>query len=295
MTYYTTLQLARSKMNTENTEADADLAEILPFASQAIEEFCGQNFDDRIETRYFSALVGGGSPTLFLQFQPLMSPTGVINGDGTVVDPSVYTAIPKGRYPIEELRLAVNNYWVGTPLPGLVHIHYAADAITVGGHWGFNRKGLAAWRLSTLTVAAPGITDLTGTALPLSAAAAAKIDVGSILRLGANADSEQVFVTGPVALTSAATTLTVTRGENGTAAATHAASEPIYVWEVEPTINVATAMLAAAQYEARQNPSGEVMSAAGFGPFSTRELPKKVTDKLQAPLWNWRYGQLRDG
>jgi hypothetical protein len=295
MTYYATLQLARSKMNTERTAADADLAEILPYASQAIEEFCGQNFDDRIDTRYFSGLVGSGNPVLFLQFYPLLLPTTVLNGDGTAVDPSVYTSLPKSRYPIEEIRLAQNNFWVGTALAGPVHINYAKDSIAVAGHWGFHRKGLAAWRLITLTVAAPGMPDTTGTDLPLSGQAATKIDVGSILRLGAANDSEQVFVTGPVVSTSAATTLTVSRGENGTTAVTHSAGDAIYVWDVEPTIALATAMLTAAQYESKQNPSGEVMSATGFGPISTHDLPKKVTEKLKHPLHNWAYGQMRDG
>ena len=75
----------------------------------------------------------------------------------------------------------------------------------------------------------------------------------------------------------------------------HLAADAIYVWQMEPTIERATAEAVAANYASQDNPTGDVADAQGFGRTAIANLPKKVRDRLVWPYFNWMYGNAAVG
>jgi hypothetical protein len=293
---FTTLQRARRQNEMEDlTKAtgDADIFEAMKSAAIWLEQHCGQNFTDLPYTDYFWGETGATNPTLYLEGRPILAVTAVLNGDGSAIPSTDYVALPKAGTPKTDIQLTATHYWVG-PSPA-VAVAYAQDAIKVTGNYGFHRNYTQAWKRLPLTAT---VANATNTTITLSSAASALIDVGNILRLGGLGTSEQVLVTGPIAtgtqlsnIIASATAITVDRGINLTTAAAQAAVV-IDVWQPDPIIELAARMLAASMFVARHQATGEVMSAVGFGPISTSDVPKKVKDKLVLPVWNWMFGQI---
>ena len=292
--YYTTLQAARRQLKLEPTATldDAEIADAIVAASQAIEDYCGHHFDPRIETRYFNGDVGQFNPEVYLSGEALLEATAILNGDGTTIDSSNYTLLPRGEYPKDRVRLAQGNYWTGSNpysgsacgTPVLVHSAYAEDSIAITGVWGYHRDYSRAWRSTGLTLTA-AITTTTATSIAVSMDDV--LDVGHLIQI----DSEWMTVVGPIEDTPRALTYTVERGVNGSTATTHSTSTAVRVWRLEATIEKAARMLVAAQFRARDNATGEVMSISGMGTVSTRDFPQKVKDMLVYPYWNFQKGQ----
>lgn len=293
--YYTTLGACRRqlKLDAAATQDDEEIADLIVDASQVVEDYCGYNFDPRIETRYFDGDVGQFNPEIYLAGEALLAVTTILNGDGTTISGSNYMLLPRGEYPKDRIRLALGNYWTGSNpydssascgTPVLIHSAYAEDSIAVTGVWGFHRDYSRAWRDTGLTLTA-AITTTTDDSITVSAEGV--LDVGNLLQI----ESEWLVVTGPIDNTAHALTFDVERGVNGSTAATHATSTPVYVWRVESVIEKATRMLVAAQFRAKDNATGEVMSISGMGTVSTRDVPQKVKDALVYPYWNFQKGQ----
>jgi hypothetical protein len=289
-TSYTTLQAVRVQNNASDNASDRWFADHLPIAAQMIEDYCGQNFDDRLESHNFSGIIPMIDPLLSLQEFPLLLATGVTNGDGSAVDSANYVVLPKNATPKTDIRLAVNYFWNSPSSPQILNDAYAIDAIQIDGHYGFHRNYARAWKRITLTAT---VADATTEDLTISAVVGTRFDVGSVLRLGGLPTSEQVRVTGPIATTEeedsdlikVATTITVERGINNTTATAQATSA-IDVWVPETTIELATRMLIVAMHAGRNSPSGDALSNPGFGTHSLSDFPDKVREKLQPPYWN---------
>lgn len=302
MPSYTTLQRARRQMTVGSLEiVDDDLVTgFLSEAAQMIDDYTGNTFNETIATYGFNGQVGSRNTTLNLNERPLISIDSLINGDGTPIIASNYTILPIGSlYPKREVRLNQGNYWLSinsnsngncsanSPLPDEA---YAEDAIQITGKWGFNRRGTAAWKLTGLTV---GTLYTAGAAtLALSGAPGLVFDVGSVLRI----DSEYFLVSGPFTSSQqsgfTATTINVTGAYNGSTAANHNPTVPIYVYQTETVVDRATAMLVAWLYETRLAPSGGDTGAPGFGSTKVAAgMPAYVTGLLGYPYYNSWYGQ----
>lgn len=293
--YYTTLAACRRqlKLDAAATLDDEEIADAIVAASQTIEDFCGHHFDPRIETRYFNGDVGQFNPELYLSGEALLEATTILNGDGTTIASSNYTLLPRGEYPKDRVRLATSNYWTGSNpydgsgacgTPVLVHSAYAEDSIAITGVWGYHRDYSRAWRSTGLTLTA-AVSTTTATSIAVSADGI--LDVGNLIKV----DTEWMYITGPIADTAHALTFTVERGVNGSTAATHSLGAAVSVWRVEAIIEKAARMLVAAQFRAKDNATGEVMSISGMGTVSTRDVPQKVKDMLVYPYWNFQKGQ----
>lgn len=302
---YCTLQQARTQMTVGNdTTDDAILAALLEPATRLIETYCGQPFIETYAEYWFNGEVGSQNPTLNLQNRPLISATTVVNGDGSVIDPSKYDLLPKGTiYPKQAVRLTLGNTWAAPfsnsnnqpciPLAyygPLVNRNYAVDALEIKGLWGFNRKGTSAWLNTGLTLSA-NITD-SDTTLTISGSPAGKFDVGSPIKIG----DEQMTISGDIALSVSSgftdTSPTVVRGENGTTAAAHTAGDAIYVYQVEAAITVACAMLAAWLYQTRLDNTGNSFTVSEFGSVTIPvDFPPRVKKMLSYPYYNWYWGR----
>ena len=322
MPSYTTLQSARAQLQVSSNAAvnliandDAAVARYLVQASQMIEDYCGQNFDERFYTYNFSPRIG--DPTLEFYGRPCLTVTTVTNGDGTVIPPSGYLLFPSEMYPIKRIVLQPSYYWA--PPSSLSYYNayqdpdrvfrrqyrygtdqlvtarpyatgaFAADAIKIAGTWGFHRNYRTAWLptgLKTGGTVAAGARSIT-----LNATAGLAIDAYSVIRI----DSEQFLVTGPIASSTESgfntTTITVTPAYNNSTPATHAADADIYVWQPEPVVQQATDMLVAALYAGRANATGDSMIVDGAVISAPKAMPSKIKEMLPSPYWRVHNGQ----
>lgn len=97
-----------------------------------------------------------------------------------------------------------------------------------------------------------------------------------IWRLGSGASQELVLV-GTTGYQGEAASTLVVRGINGTTAASHASGTPVYAWNPEPEIKMATLRLARWFYEVRNNPTGQRHFFPQFGGFELADAwPKDI-------------------
>lgn len=299
MPSYTTLQAARIQQTlrgADRNNEDAVIAALIPLASQMVDDWCGQTFNETLATFGFNGNVGA-TPTLLLKGRPLISVTTLTNGDGTAIDASKYELLPLSETPKTEVRLKPGTVWAapynsttqGCYLP-LPNAAYAEDAIRIEGKWGFNRRGTAAWRRTGRTLNASYTAG--GLQLTLDAAPGKTLDVGSVLRI----DSEYFVVTGDAAnsLTTGfnSVNVQVDGAYAGSTAADHASGTAVFVYQVEPVVASATATLVAWLYQAQLDPSGIRAEVSDIGGATLSvDLPPSVKRRLTYPYWTPERGR----
>lgn len=300
MSSYATLQGCRDQLDvsTTNVVDDAIVAALIEQASTQIDAYAGRSFQEIYATRTFPVQVGGRMA--HLNNRDLLAAVTVKNADTptrTTIDAVDYTLLPEDGPPYDAILLDDDVYWLAPTDegvyddPDLLHpwkysrYGWARTGVQIAGKWGYHSDYARAWRASGLTVSG-GITD-SATTLNLSAAAGTALDVGCVLRI----DGEYLLVEGPVVATSVATALTVRRGYAGSTAAAHNAATAIYRFWPEPTVVLATQMLVAALYAARQNPSGDRLVVEGLGAVQIPSgMPVKVKTLLE-PYTRGLYGR----
>ncbi len=312
MTSYATLQGCRAQLVVDNvtTGDDAYLASLIEVASVRIDRYCGQEFNERYAQHAFMTQLGTRSLHLYPSGKPLLAVTALLNGDDTTIASTDYTLLPRFAYPKTELELSSDVYW-NLPSAGVVVyedpdcIHVRRDAYWIGeqirpayggygkssyvpdnakitGRWGYHSDYGQAWQDSGLTVGTGGITT-TATSLPLSTAAGSALDVGNVVRLISGADTEYLLIRGPIAATTAATTLTVRRGYLGSTAVAHASGVTIDRWQPEYPVEEACEKLVTALYASRNNPGGDRLVIEGLGAVQVpSKIPVKVADLLES-------------
>lgn len=282
MPYYCTLSGAKRQLMESTVTDDAVFWAYVPVAGQRIEDYCGQNFDERWLTRGFSAQVGLGNPILSLNDHPLLALTQVTNGNGDIIPASAYQPLPAFEYPRKLLRLEPGTYWQGRsgastcpPVLGTWDV-YALDAISIQGTWGYVRHYQNCWRQISPTVA--GAHAASDTVIALGTSAAGVLDAGNIIRIG----SEQMVVVGPLA--GLTTSITVKRAYNNTQAAALSGGETIEVFQFDPIVELAAQMLTCAFYVGRNNATGDrVLMPDGIGVQVPVDMPLKVKALLGYP------------
>jgi hypothetical protein len=312
MPSYATLQGTRRQLEVQsvtiNQDQDTELFYLTLAAAEAIDDFCGSWFDERLLTLGFNGNVGKFNPTLYLKELPLVAINTLTNGNGDVIASANYTLLPTGTYPKAKVRLARGYFWRGPNDPvgstsgsfccldnPLLDAAYAEDAIQIDGLWVFHRNYAKAWRTITLTVGTGGVDD-DDTTLPISATVGTAFDVGNILRVTTGTTTEQMLVAGPIVDSApsgfATTSVTVERGYNGTTPIAHTMGDPIAIWQPDGMIPNLTEMCAAAFYKGRDNATGDAQIVAGFDARMVIpvDLPVKIK-KMLVPYRSWRRGR----
>lgn len=298
MTYYCTLPYARQYLGATVTTDDALLFAYIRAASSRIEEYCGQNFDERWESHAFNGEVGSTEPRLQLDGYPLLEATTLTNGNGDVIASENFTPLPKFLYPKQTVRLNAGYYWRSPSDPSGATacssssqswVGYADNAIEVVGKWGYVPHWSTAWKDTGLTLS--GSHSASVTTLTLSAVAGTAILPGHILKISNGTTYEQLLVTAPLTGMATSTTITVERGFNGTTALTFSTGAVIRYFHVYDLIQLAAAQMTAALYQERNNPTGRSLTIRdGFDLVVPIDMPEKVKALLQYPLRNWWRG-----
>ncbi len=213
--------------------------------SGIINGIAGRQFTPTIATRYFDAVLDVSGNDLRLD-KDLLSITTVTNGDTIAVTSGQRTTVPKNLTPYNRIRLlsSAGISWTYATDP--------EDAISIAGIWGYHDDYANAWE--SLTTLGAAITSTSATSATLAAAAGNPGELWMI-------DSEFLYLSARTT-----TTATVVRGVNGSTAATHLISAPVYRWQL--TSNQGAAQFipglckagAIIKYAIRENPQIESFS-----------------------------------
>jgi len=221
------------RKTTSGTQEAVDQQALL----DAIDDVVGQLEEDtlmnrefipRIETRYWDALPmsEGGQikgQTLHLA-DDLISLTSLVN-DGTPVDASDYTLLPRGDRVIQQIKLANGALWpyTATTIEG---------SIAIAGEWGWVERPSIRWKSTgdtvQQTITASGtvvqVADINGVGWRRDAP---RFSPAQLLKI----DSEFLQVRAVNAATSP-DELTILRGVNGSTPAIHTATTAIETWNM---------------------------------------------------------------
>ncbi|CAK0770126.1 conserved hypothetical protein [Gammaproteobacteria bacterium] len=215
---------------------DRLVSDILDEAARQVDSECHRTFYPRYETRWFDVPVYQNSPrTLFLD-DDLLEAVKVTNGDTNEVLPAVYNLKPKNYSPHYAIQIIgpTSIFWIFNGIGNIEKV------ISVEGWWGFhNRYGQRAWTVCGTLAAA--ITTTTSLSFTLSAGHTLKAD--SIVKI----DAEIMNISA----TNLGGATAIQRGDNGSTAATHLISVPVYVWNVQPEIRLNTLQRAEKIYQER--------------------------------------------
>jgi hypothetical protein len=230
--------------------------------SDRLQSWCNRRFDERIETRYYTARgIGYGGdvygPELWLD-DDLRSVTTLINGDGTAITTD-YTLLPRssdkrGVASKDKVRLSTTSglaWSAGSNDP--------VEAISLAGLWGYGGQ----WK-QVATVTSGLAASIAATSFVSSAA----LEGGMMLRVG----TEYIYVDS-----TGGTTTAVTRACNGSTAALHADATVIYRWEAEPLVQKHVARLVLISLMQDSNPLFGQMILGDFQAAVTSDgTPKDV-------------------
>ncbi len=207
----------RQGLAASDTSDDARMLNKLRAATAQIDRYTGRRFSPTIAARRFD----WRSPkTLLLRGFDLLELTTLTNGDNTPINLSTVVTLGGVNGPIIGVEL-------DTALATFVYQTTKTRVITVTGVWGWHDDYANAWKASGETIPVGGITSSATTFTVANASGAdewnlsPRFQVGQLLKV----DAEYMHLVG---ITS--NTLTVVRGANGSTAASHTASAPIFVY-----------------------------------------------------------------
>lgn len=263
-------------LNVTSTAMDERLRILIEAVSQEFDRYANRQFQPLVGTRYFS---GGGGIKLFvpdvISVSSLKEDT---NKDGTFettwaaadYDLWPYNAEPTTEYGRPYTSIVVSDKSTGTQDEFLV----GRRNYEIVGTWGYRSVTLDAGRATTAVT-----TDATATAVALNGSATGFIGIGMTLLI----DSEYMYVRNIGS--GAGTSITVTRGVNGSTGATHTATAAISRF-VYPSQLVEASFIQAARLWKRREAS--FASTVGFIDTGQMMTWKGIDDDVKLMLAPFR-------
>ncbi len=260
---------ARGQTITTNAADDVVIDGLLEQASRFLETKTSRWFYPRIETRYYDLPARGVHYVRDLYFDTdVLEIITFLNGDLTAIDATKYNLLPSNESPRYALQMKVSTTliwqldalgdWEGvlalTSYNGY-HNHYAADGWKVGGTLG------------------AAITDTT--TLAFTASTGHSLAVGQVIKIG-----NELQIVGTV---SSNTITPLSRGDNGSTAATHLISTVVYIWRPMEETRNAVMEIARTAYSRRFGKSSgatETITAAGVV-LSPRDIPAMAEEFIK--------------
>lgn len=248
---------ARGQTSTTDATDDAVIELLLKMASRYIDEQTGRRFYPFVQTRYYDVPKG----RVLALDSDLLQVISLVNGDGTTLASTEYTLKPRNETPYQFIRLQDDStyYWASNSA-GDTH-----DVIAVTGIWGYHNKYDLAWLLgSTLAEA----LDASETGMDVTSGTL--FAEGDIIKI----DNELMYISAK-----ATNTLTTTRGENGSTAATHDNGANVYVWQTMLELKSAVLETAMQAYKRRYGTStNSTATITGAGVvLAPKDIPTMAT------------------
>ena len=232
----------RGQTVTTDATDDAQVYKFLDDAARDAETQCHRTFYPRYETRWFDVPVYINSPRELFLDDDLLEVVKVTNGDGNEVLSTVYNLKPKNYSPHYAIQMIgpTSVFWIFNGIGNIEKV------ISVEGWWGFhNRYEQRAWtQVGTLGAAMASVSTL-----QFTLTTGHSLVTDSIIKI----DTEILNIN-----TIGTTSMTANqRGDNGSTAATHLISAPVYVWNVVPDIKVKVLQKAEKYYQERLGGPGK--------------------------------------
>ena len=246
---------------TDDTVAE----DLLKAASRLIERKTARFFYPRVETHYFDVPTGEElDPRQLRMDGDLLEIITLTNGDDVAIPSTEYSLIDRNHTPYYAIRLKDNSTYVWAS-DGAGDTH---GVIEVLGIWGYHDRYANAWLSGgntneALDASEIGIDVVTGT----------NFAIGNIIKI----ENELSYLSNVVT-----NTLTGTRGENGSTAATHDTSKTAYIWQFMEDIREACLLIAHNAYLNRTGESGSqaaTVTAAGVV-LTPEAIPARVMHVL---------------
>ncbi len=227
----------------DDVDDDVIVDGLIETASRRVDDLCGRVFYPHVETYNFDI---PDENSIWLQ-DDLLQVLSYLNGDGTAITTADYILMPVNGYPKYEVQLR------DTSTLGYVSDSTGSNqaVLDLQGIWGYHEDYTRrAWKqVGTLGAAWASTTTLTAT---MTAGHSLEARGGQILKI----DTE-IFQSEGVA----ADILTVqARGDNGSTAATHLITTPVYVWRPMREISQLTLEVARVMYRSRYGENVETTS-----------------------------------
>jgi|SRR5581483_3330800 hypothetical protein len=266
----------RQALAAADTADDARMLAKLRAATAQIERYTGRSFMPVIASRRFD---WRSTRTLLFRGFDLLELTSITNGDGTMLDPTAIMPLGGINGPIIGVELDLTRGF-------FVYLTTKTRALTVNGVWGWHDDYANAWKASGDSIPGGGL-NASATSFTVASVSGAdgwnlspRFQVGQLLKV----DSEYMSLVG---VNSGANTLTVVRGVNGSTAASHAASAPIYVYM--PPIDIAEITLRWAAWLYKTEDAGDFAGVTTESGFGRVEVPPAIPSDLVAVLANLRH------
>lgn len=255
---------------------DALLASFIASVSRQIDTLAARYYYPRIETHYFDVPVLRNWRAQYATAEAVMNGrllldddllevTTFTNGDGSTFTTGQYKLYPLNKTPKNEIAIlpGAGAQWL-PPSSGDYE-----GAISIAGVWGYHADYASAWA-DTSGVLAAGVDGSTTT----WTATAGTIRAGYLLKAG----SEYAYVRA-VQAGSTTDTLTVVRGVNGSTAAAHLISVPLYRW-YQPHLDMLVRVCVTALVRLRDNPIGNTINLNGVAFSTPRDIDKYIIQQL---------------
>jgi hypothetical protein len=229
-------------------------------ASAALQGVCKRRFDHRIDTLYHTPLHHGYGGDLLSAYDLLLaddlqSVVAITNGDSSAIS-SGYTLEPRGV--TTKTRVRLNSTGAVTWTYSAVD---AQGSVAVQGVWGYGGD----WTDTGTTLNGAIVST---SAVTFTSSAGTSLEVGMVLKV----DSEYMYVS---AISS--NTITVTRGYNGSTAATHLTAAVVYRFVAHPVVAHIVKRLVIYFMERQKSPLfGQVVVNDLSFPITTDQWPKDV-------------------
>ena len=262
---YKAYAVARGQTSTTEVIDDGVVERLLKAASRYMTNESGRRFDPRIETRYYDIPDNESVDPRELKLDAdLLEVLTLTNGDGTVIPSTAFTLRPRNQSPYRYIRLKDTSLygWTASTSAG------THDVIEVYGLWGHHNRYAEAWQ--TITTAAEA---LDAVELSYDVTLATDFAIGNLIRF----DDELGYISGI-----SSNTLTITRGENGSTAATHLTAINVKAWQVMDEVKQAVLAITLQAYKQRFGQSisqSATVTAAGVV-LSPRDIPAFAQDTI---------------
>jgi hypothetical protein len=260
---YTTIADVRGTLvGSTKTDQDDLYYDLIVSTSRDIDKLSGRKFVPRIETLLYDTPQGR---CLKFGDRDILEVQSITNGDGTTISPSGFFLEPANDYPKSHVELKATSGVMFQLANG-----EARQALSVVAITGYHGEYAEAWP-STLGVLAAAIETSNATTFTCTTG---KLRAGDLIQIG----SEWMYV---VSVTVAASdTVTVVRGVNGSTAATHLVSAPIYRWS-NPSIEMLCRNAVLAQEKLKNNPVGETVALGGYQFVTPKDVTKYIETRLR--------------
>ncbi len=253
MTAYSNLTQLKAAgwLNISATTYDTDLMRLLNDASKQIDNLCKRSFQPWEGIKYAD---GSGVMLSFTNFDVLSVTTFALDMDGSQ---SYATSLDSDNYVLYPLNSFPKTY---TKLSHIADVGSFASNIRSGvkitGIFGYG-DGVSAtpYTDSGAVVNTGGITS-SATTHALATGKGALFAIGETIRIG----TEQLYISGI-----SSDTLTFTRGQNGTTAATHTAADVIYIYQYPGPITEACLIQATRWWKRRETAFQDAVGNADIG------------------------------